>query len=243
MLFTVAAFNAHWGFGRFGSHRGVRFDVARIIESFGADIVVVPEAWRDDDGRGVLDPLRDVGFHVETVEMMRLEYRRRTRSTDGRGAASRPVGARGLFEVPVVLERTYPIGVIPDDPPGPRNALSVTVGIDGTPVEVVGLHTSSKVWKLAPVRHLLNCRNSSRTEGPQILAGDFNFWGPPIAALMPGWQRPVRGRTYPSPRPHSQIDHVLVRGGIEALDGEVLAETPSDHRPIRTRLRLVGGVT
>jgi endonuclease/exonuclease/phosphatase family metal-dependent hydrolase len=55
---------------------------------------------------------------------------------------------------------------------------------------------------------------------------------------MQGWDRPVRGRTYPSHRPHSQIDHVLVRGGIESIEGEVLAATPSDHRPVRARLRL-----
>ena len=34
---------------------------------------------------------------------------------------------------------------------------------------------------------------------------------------------------------------MLVRGGIEGLGGEVLAETPSDHRPIRARLRLEPG--
>jgi endonuclease/exonuclease/phosphatase (EEP) superfamily protein YafD len=50
----------------------------------------------------------------------------------------------------------------------------------------------------------------------------------------------VRGRTYNAKHPHSQIDHVLFRGGIAALDGEVLAATPSDHRPIRARLRLTG---
>ena len=59
--------------------------------------------------------------------------------------------------------------------------------------------------------------------------------------MMPGWDRPVRGRTYPAPRPHSQIDHVLVRGGIEAVHAEVLPATPSDHHPIRTRLRLSDG--
>jgi len=100
------------------------------------------------------------------------------------------------------------------------------------------LHTSSKVWRLAPVRHLLNAKRQLTNGTPQILAGDFNFWGPPVAMLMPGWDRPVRGRTYPSHRPHSQIDHVLVRGGIESIEGEVLAATPSDHRPARARPRL-----
>jgi hypothetical protein len=31
---------------------------------------------------------------------------------------------------------------------------------------------------------------------------------------------------------------VLVRDDIEVLAGEVLAPTPSDHRPIRARLRV-----
>ena len=78
------------------------------------------------------------------------------------------------------------------------------------------MHTSSKVWRLAPVRHLMALKRGLAADGPQIIAGDFNFWGPPVGALFRGWQRPVRGRTYPANRPHSQIDHVLVRGGIEA---------------------------
>jgi endonuclease/exonuclease/phosphatase family metal-dependent hydrolase len=129
------------------------------------------------------------------------------------------------------------------DATGMRHALALKVAIDGTSVEVVGLHVSSKVWRLAPLQHLLTLHGGMVEGGPQILAGDFNFWGPPIGAVLRGWQRPVRGRTYPSRRPHSQIDHVLVRGGLELLGGEVLAQTPSDHRPIRARLRLPGGVT
>ena len=46
------------------------------------------------------------------------------------------------------------------------------------------------------------------------------------------------GASYPAHRPHSQIDHILVRDDMTVLSGEVLAETPSDHRPIRARLRL-----
>jgi len=64
MEFSVAAFNAPWGVGRFGQFRGVRFDVARLIRSFDADIVVVAEAWRDDEGRGILDPLTDAGYQI-----------------------------------------------------------------------------------------------------------------------------------------------------------------------------------
>jgi endonuclease/exonuclease/phosphatase family metal-dependent hydrolase len=241
MDFSIAAFNAHWGIGRFGAFRHVKYDVARVVRSFAADLVVVPEAWRDDDGRGVLDSLSEDGYQVETIALMRLELRH-DHNLD-------IVPHEGVWELavcsrfPVLDRREIPIGTLKSDPPGPRNALALTVDIAGTPTEVIGVHTSSKVWRLAPVRHLMTLKHGLSTNGPQIIAGDFNFWGPPVGALFRGWQRPVRGRTYPANRPHSQIDHVLVRGGIEALGGEVLAVTPSDHRPVRARLRMGDGVT
>ena len=242
--FTVAAFNAHWGIGQFGRYHGVRFDVARVVQSFGADLVVVPEAWRDEKGVGILDSLRDDGYNIETIELMRLEVRERTRNSDRHGVPH--VGAWELAicsRFPVLDRRLIRMGVVRNDPPGLRHALALTVAIDDVPVEMIGLHASSKFWRLAPIHHLLELRRGLAKSGPQILAGDFNFWGPPIGAAMRGWKRPVRGHTYPSPHPHSQIDHILVRGGIRSLGGEVLAATPSDHRPIRARLQLAGGVT
>jgi endonuclease/exonuclease/phosphatase family metal-dependent hydrolase len=231
--FTVAAFNAHWGFGRYGRFHGVRYDAARVVRSLDADLVVVPESWRAEDGVGMLDDLASAGFQVETIPMMPLADRPRTRNSD-RAAVPRD----GTWELavcsrfPVLDRRRVPMGTVRTDPPGARSALSLTVQIDGVAVEMIGLHVSSKVWRLAPIQHLLT------STGPQVLAGDFNFWGPPVGALMHGWERPVRGRTYNARRPHRQIDHVLARGGIHALGGEVLAETPSDHRPIRAWLRL-----
>ncbi len=237
MDFTVAAFNAHWGVGRFGNMRGVRFDVARVVREFEADIVIVAEAWRSDDGDSLLEPLHD-DYQVETVEMMPLRLRK--------DLAARRDGAplTGTWELavcsrfPVLDSKPVTIGNIGADPVNDRNALALTLDLDGTRVQVFGLHTSSRLVQFAPLRHLRGLKQHVDHDGPQIIAGDFNFWGPPVGLLMRGWQRPVRGRTYPAHRPHSQIDHVLVRGGIEPLGGEVLAETPSDHRPVRARLRL-----
>ena len=118
--------------------------------------------------------------------------------------------------------------------------MAVTVRVGDRDVGIVGLHTSSRVHLGGSVAHLLRLRRElARGAWPtDVIAGDFNLWGPPVAAIMRGWRRTVRGRTYPAHRPHSQIDHVLVRGAIDAVTGEVLAETPSDHRPVRVRLRL-----
>jgi endonuclease/exonuclease/phosphatase family metal-dependent hydrolase len=239
--FTFGAFNAHWGVGRFGALRKVRYDVSNVVRSFGCDIVVVSEAWRDVDGTSTVDGLRADGMHIESVELMDLAHRR----VHDRSAVPR----EGKWELaicsrfPVLDRRTIPIGTLKSDPPGLRHALALHIDIDGTPVEVIGVHTSSKVWRLSPVRHLLKLQRGITPDGPQILAGDFNFWGPPVGMIFRGWQRPVRGRTYPSHGPHSQIDHILVRGGVEALDGEVLPTTPSDHRPIRARLRIPRAVS
>jgi endonuclease/exonuclease/phosphatase family metal-dependent hydrolase len=237
--FTVAAFNAHWGVGRFGRFRGLRFDAVEVVAGLDADLVVVPESFRDDDGRGMLDPLCECGYRVETLHMSRLEDRKW-----GWRAKHDAVPHTGIWELavcsrfPVLARRTYPMGTVRGDPAGPRRALSLKVSLGETQFEIIGVHTSSKLWQLAPVQHLRTLRDHIPEGGPQVLAGDFNFWGPAVSVGLRGWHRPVRGRTYPSKSPHSQIDHVLVRGGIDPIAGEVLAETPSDHRPIRARLRL-----
>ncbi len=215
--------------------------MARIVRGFDADVVVVPESWRGDDGVGIVDALGDDGYEIVTEKFMALRDRRRKR----RDGSSVP--RDGTWELavcsrlPVLDRRRIPIGAIPTDGPGLRHAIGLTVSVAGTPVDVIGVHVSSKLWRFAPQRHLLTLRRGFAERGPQVLAGDLNFWGPPTAALMPGWDRPVRGRTFPAWRPHSQIDHVFVRGGIESLGGEVLGATPSDHRPIRARLRLAAG--
>jgi len=239
MDFTVASFNAHWGFGKFGRLRGTRFAVDDVVRGFESDIVVIAESWREVDGRGAVDELAAEGYHVEHVHLMRLAMRKDR-------AGLRDVAPReGGWEIsictrfPILDRREYVIGDIKADPVGKRLALALTLDVSGRPIQVIGLHTSSRVHLLAPVRHLLGLKKQLDDDKPQVLAGDFNFWGPPIGMLMPGWQRPVRGRTYPAHRPHSQIDHILVRNGIEALSGEVLPPTPSDHRPVRARLRLV----
>jgi endonuclease/exonuclease/phosphatase (EEP) superfamily protein YafD len=80
-------------------------------------------------------------------------------------------------------------------------------------------------------------RQLPRDDGPAIVAGDFNFWGPGVVAtLRDGWRRTVRGATWPAHRPHSQIDHILVNDAVKCLEAEVLPPFGSDHRAVRARL-------
>ena len=235
--FTLASFNAHWGRGRFGSHHREDFDVVPIVRGFDADVVVVLESWREPDGRGLLDGLVADGYRVETVEFatMVISARRARQSVPGEGRWELSICSR----LPVVARRELPIGHVPGDPAGRRTALQCTVDVGGVEVDVVGVHVSSRLWELAPVRHLrvLQSQLPGRDRAA-VIAGDCNLWGPAVEALLPGWHRAVRGRTYPAHRPHSQIDHVLVRDDVSVVWSEVLAATPSDHRPVRARLRV-----
>ena len=66
----------------------------------------------------------------------------------------------------------------------------------------------------------------------------MNMWGWCAERLAGrGWRRAVRGRTYPSPRPHSQTDHILVNDAVEVMASEVVPQALSDHRPVKARLR------
>jgi len=54
---------------------------------------------------------------------------------------------------------------------------------------------------------------------PILLGGDFNSWRPLLRLLLPGWRSLVNARTWPARSPHSQIDHLLVRGPWTSLGG------------------------
>jgi endonuclease/exonuclease/phosphatase (EEP) superfamily protein YafD len=199
-------------------------------------VIVIPEAFRFTDGTGVLDPLRDDGYEVRTTHFAELAEK------IWRPGDVRPAGMWELAvcsRLPMDNVRELSLGRVFRDHAAARNALACRVHVGDTEVEVVGLHTSSKLWYAGPIQHL-RALSSQLDHGPMpaLLAGDFNFWGPPVARLFPGWRRAVLGRTWPAPRPHSQIDHILVNERIDIVKGEVLPAIGSDHRPIRARLRV-----
>jgi hypothetical protein len=119
-----------------------------------------------------------------------------------------------------------------------RVAIVVDVTVDGRPVSIVGTHMSHlhfgshRNW--AELRRQLG----ALARPDAVLAGDMNTWGPLVRVFMPGWRRAVIGATWPARRPHSQIDHVIVRGAFVPRTGRVLPDVGSDHRPVMAELDL-----
>lgn len=70
-------------------------------------------------------------------------------------------------------------------------------------------------------------------DGAAVLGGDLNCWGPVARRVLRGWRQAARGATWPSWLPHSQLDHLFVRGSVDVLSGGVLDRRSSDHRPVQ----------
>ncbi len=119
-----------------------------------------------------------------------------------------------------------------------RAGLVVDLQAEGVALSVMGTHMSHLQY--GSHRHYSALRELLRTEvrPNAVLLGDMNLWGPPVRAFLPDWRRAVKGRTWPAWNPHSQIDHILVRGALGVASGEVCAAAGSDHRPVRAVLTL-----
>lgn len=215
------------------------FDLASAIIDLDADVVVVQEAFRPDSGESPLDVVADkLGYEIHEVTFGRARLEPWPQLSASRGTGH--VGLAVLSRFPVRRRVELPVRPVLLDPAPARQALHLEVDVHGVPLDVVGVHLTSRLPHGPPLQ-LRHLRPRLPHAGRHaVVAGDFNFWGPGIATLVEGWRQAVRGRTWPAHRPHSQIDHVLVRHGVQVLSGEVLGDVGSDHRPVRTHLRLPG---
>jgi endonuclease/exonuclease/phosphatase family metal-dependent hydrolase len=217
------------------------FDVAGALRSFDADVLVLQESWWPDEGRAAVDLVAaDSGATVHWASFGRgiVEPWPHIISARPHRACGR-IGLAVVSRVPARLVEMIPVGDVPGDPALRRCALHVALDVGGQDLDLIAVHLSSRL-PYAPPMQLRNLRRRlPPPERRSVIVGDFNLWGPAVAALLPGWRRAVRGRTWPAHRPHSQIDHVLVRNGVEVVEAAVLDDVGSDHRPVRVTLRPV----
>lgn len=163
---------------------------------------------------------------------------RTLRSARYRRAGTGSVGIAILTRLPIVDSRVLDLGRLPRDP-ARRAALLVQINAGGTVLTVAGTHMPHlNNGSPLQLRRLARSLERYRQAGPVVIAGDMNLWGPPVSALMPGWRRAVKGRTWPAWHPHSQIDHILVTPDVTVTGADVLAFAGSDHRPVRAELLL-----
>jgi endonuclease/exonuclease/phosphatase family metal-dependent hydrolase len=195
--------------------------------------------WRPDGIRGAVDDFAEThGYVMHHVVTGRATIRRRRwphHDPDGEGT----IGTAILTRVPARRAPDVLVGPTVGDPAPRRAVVHVEVGgADASPLQVLGVHLTSRLPHGPPLQLRRLARALPARGTATVVAGDCNFWGPPVETLLgDGWRRAVTGRTWPARRPHSQIDHVLVRPGeVRVLDAEVGADVGSDHRPVRVRV-------
>jgi len=175
--------------------------------------------------------------HSLYLDSERPLSRRVTRSERFRLAQPGSWDIAVLTRLPVVRTEVIELGRLWRDR-ARRAALVVWVEVGGRQVPVVATHMPHLTYG-SPLhyRRLAGALDRVVGAGPAVVAADMNLWGPPVRLLLPGWRRAVVGKTWPSWRPHSQVDHIVVRG-LSMGGGEVRPDAGSDHRPILARLGL-----
>jgi endonuclease/exonuclease/phosphatase family metal-dependent hydrolase len=200
---------------------------------------VLPESWRDHGGTGIADRLTDRGWSVLETAFVDLDMAGRPQVAEpGSGTWSLVLASR----LPIRHVRDIPLPLTRSDPVPRRHAIHAEVDLGSTTIDVVAFHVSSKLWFAAPPIQLRGLAREVRDLGrtrPAVLVGDANWWRSTLWCWLPGWSSVVRGATFPAHKPHSQIDQVLVRGGLRGVTAEV-APNPwrSDHRAIRATVEL-----
>jgi endonuclease/exonuclease/phosphatase family metal-dependent hydrolase len=236
---TIASFNCHAGLQARRNGVCEPYDLDTVLRGIDADVLVVQESWTPD---GDVAAVRRVG-ETTGAEVFELRFGRSRLEPwphvprDGSGLGE--VGLAVLSRIPAEAQGRLPVGTVLSDPTPERGGLHVVLDVGGTKVDLIGVHLSSRLPYGPPIQLRRLAAQLPPPGRPGIVAGDCNFWGPGVQSLLPGWRRAVRGRTWPASRPHSQIDHILVRAadGTEVLHGEVLPPLGSDHRAVRATLR------
>ena len=232
---TLLTFNTHCGVGpnrRDKKPYGLRHVLVDLANSLDLDVIVLQEVFvPDGEASEAALAAGDLGMHLAFHSFGRGVVEPWPHiKTPGAGH----IGLAVLTKSPAVVNPPIELPSAPFDPVRHRAAINVTVSKGADELDVIALHTTSRL-PIGPPRQLRAlARQLPPAERPTVIAGDHNFWGPAVLACLPGWKRTVRGRTWPASHPHSQIDHILIprSGALRAVAGNVLEPVGSDHLPI-----------
>ena len=236
---TIVSFNAHAGLQPRRDGRCMPYDLVEVLRGFDdADVIVLQESFiPDDEPAAVQKVAAELGAQLHELPLGRVKLDPWPQLSDTDPAASGTTGIAILSRLPSTCVGKLPVGQVYADPARERGALHVELDVDGTTVSLVGVHLTSRLPHGPPIQMARLLPQLPPPGRPAVVAGDHTFWGPGVVTFLRGWQRAVRGRTWPASRPHSQIDHILVRSDTQVVRGEVLPDVGSDHRPVRAVLR------
>lgn len=255
---VVATFNIHAGMDGYGR----RYDLPQAVAALDADVIVLQEVFSPLEGPSQGEEVaNELGYECTDLPLARARrareplpapcgdswepsrpYARARRALQVGGFLSRPPRHPELYE-----DGSWGLALLTRERPTKWNAVSfgrlrrdvtsraALVAELTNGLVVVGTHMAHATH--GSLLHLLRLRRAlPRRERPAVLAGDMNFWGPPLELLLPGWRRGAKGKTWPARRPRHQLDHLFISKAVTAVSGGAVAAGNSDHLPIRAEI-------
>lgn len=230
----VVEYNLHAETYGWGPDRFEPCDPTVELEKLHSDVYVLPELWAPDSSEypesHIFKWAKRTGREVHTARSAKATPRQvKGHSGDAHIAV--------VTHLPVLQVETFRLPKHRRDKSAERDVIAVLIQAPwGAPVWILGVHMSATVPHV-PIHNLLNLAHFltelEQTGHPVIISGDFNLWGWWVRAIhRKRYRRAVRGRTWPSYRPHSQIDHILTRKTLKVVESGVLPVGFSDHRAI-----------
>lgn len=256
---TLATYNIHMGTDGWSRP----FDLESEVKALDADVIVLQECWRDDgasDGTAEIvasalgytvvaqadlasaihyhaDPTADERWGPRVGQMahaLHLDKEKLRRRRTPRPSVHGSWGIALLSRVPVHSTRVIDLPPLARDP-ARRVVLEAVVEFGSGRLTVCGTHMSHLTFgslrHFAQLRHVLPAPDQAAA-----VMGDMNLWGPPVTLFLPGWRRVHRQPTWPTHRPHSQLDHLLVTRAVDVVSSRVPPRSGSDHRPLVAQL-------
>jgi len=255
-VLTLATFNVHLGVDGWGRP----YDVVGACRALDADVLVLQESWAPDGGdpstaatvgdRLGMEVVAEVGLaHGRLfapsvtagprwgprVGQLRKAFHLDGERWGGAGRDDRPFvygtwGLALLSRLPVNGVTVHPLGRLRRDA-ARRVMVEGTVTLDGGDLVVCGTHMSH-ITHGSHTHYRRLAGELPPVTVAAVLAGDMNLWGPPVRSYLREWRRAVVGKTWPAPRPHSQLDHVLATPPVTVVAAHIGEFAGSDHRPV-----------
>ncbi len=171
------------------------------------------------------------GILLDDVRPLAPEHRRRLEADPGRETGEWCMGLVSRLEVLEVT--TVELRHLHRDR-ARRLLVCATLGHASGPIRCFTLHGAHlSHGSMGQYRELTRDIEGLLDDGERaVLGGDLNCWGLVMRHVLAPWRQAARGATWPSWRPHSQLDHLFVRGDIDVTEGHVVDARGSDHRPV-----------
>jgi endonuclease/exonuclease/phosphatase family metal-dependent hydrolase len=238
----VLVFNIHAGKDAAG--RPNLDDVAALIRSTNADIVLLQEVDRGTRRSGQVDQVAVLGDLTKYATAF-------GRSLDFDGGQ---YGIAALSRGVIARPATEPLPVQPPQARSgqsyePRAALILMTTTPLGPIQAVNTHLDAsrdEHYRLQEAGRILDIvKRSSAIPAPLVAGGDFNaepgsetYRRLSAEGLRDSWTEcgAGEGLTYPADKPVKRIDYLFLTAGLRCTHAEVLDTRISDHRPLLVTL-------